>query len=220
MHGFIEPFYEAVEKEERKLAPGHVYADQPVYLPPKRGLTISRVDPQDDRRLNYELGGRTDEIFSHAPIKSLDLPSNEGLLVANTKRNRPVIVLGGTRGQEVMAGHDRARLLDAAICVPVYGGDQFRAGMRERIRAYEFENFFYLPADAGLKFDEGFARLDHAQPILRTQLRAHRGLKLSDEALEALAEWYIYFVTGQIDEGSLLLAYRSEQRVRLAGGEE
>jgi hypothetical protein len=218
VHGLIEPFYEAVPREERGFALGHIYADQPVYLPPRQGVAISRVYPRDDRDLDLTIGGRTSEIFNHPPIHSLKLESSEGFLAAKAKRDRPVIVLGGMRGSEPLAGVDRTQLLDAAICVPIYGADQFEEGLRRRIRAYEFENLFYLPADAALRFDEGFARLDHAQPLLRNQLARHRGLKLSLPALEALAEWYVYFVTERIDEDSLILAYRHEERSRLAAG--
>lgn len=216
LHGLIDPFYEAVPKEEQTFAPGHIFADQPIYLPPRHGLTISRVEPNQDHRLDVKIGGGTDEIFSHAPIHSLKLESSEGLVAAKTKKDRPVVILGGMRASEPLAGSDRTELLDSAICVPIYGGDQFREGTRLRIRAYEFENLFYLPADPALRFDEGFARLDHAQPLLRTQLTKHRGLKLSDAALEALAEWYMFFVTERIDEDSLILEYRREERARLA----
>jgi hypothetical protein len=75
---------------------------------------------------------------------------------------------------------------------------------------YEFTNVFYLPACEPLRFEEGFARLDHAQPVLVNHLARHRGLKLSEDALAALVEWFMAYTTDRIPEDSLILAYRRE----------
>jgi hypothetical protein len=216
VHGLIEPFYDRVGRDEQAVEPGHIYADQPIYLPPRHGVVISRLDPRDDRELGFKIGARTTQIFQHAPIKSLGLKSSEGFVAAKTKRDRPLIVLGGLRAQEPLAGSGRAQLLDAAICVPIYGADQFEEGFRRRVRAYEFENLFYLPAHASPRFDEGFVRLDHAQPVVHNQFAQHRGIRLSAAALEALLEWYVHFITGEISADSLIPEYRSEELARLA----
>jgi len=125
--GWIEPFFEPCEAA---VEPGHVWTDQPIYLPPRHGLTIERVDPNDDRRLNFTIGGRTAEIFNHPPVHSLRLESTEGAVVAKTKRDRPVIMLGGTSSSELSAGGDRAHLADTVMVVPVYGADQVSEHMR------------------------------------------------------------------------------------------
>jgi hypothetical protein len=95
--------------------------------------------------------------------------------------------------------------------VPVYGSDQYEEGVVRRMRMYDFKNLFYLPASGSPAFDEGYARLDHAQPVRRDLLRGHRGLKLTDDALAALHEWLIAFSTGKIEQDSLILQYREEQ---------
>ena len=207
MFGWIEPFFEPCEAA---VDPGHVWTDQPIYLPPRHGLTIERVDPNDDRRLNFTIGGRTAEIFNHPPVHSLKLESTEGAVVAKTKRDRPVIILGGTSSSELSAGGDRAHLADTVMVVPVYGADQFSEHMRRRIAYYEFTNLYYLPANREPRLEEGFARLDHVQPVSRNHLGRHRGLKLSADALDALIEWFIACATGRQPTDSILLEYRRE----------
>ena len=40
MFGWIEPFY---EQADAAIEPGHIWCDQPIYLPPRHGLKIERV---------------------------------------------------------------------------------------------------------------------------------------------------------------------------------
>ena len=67
--------------------------------------------------------------------------------------------------------------------VPVYGANQFDEHTRRRISYYEFTNVFYLPAQRTPAFDEGFARLDHVQSVVRGSFDQPPG----DEALLGLA---------------------------------
>lgn len=207
MLGWIEPFLEVTAAA---VEPGHIWADQPIYLPPRHGLTIERVDPSDDRQLNFSVAGRTAAIFNHPPVHSLKLESTEGAVVAKTKRDRPVIVLGGTSASELFAGPDKATAVDTVMVVPVYGADQFSEHMRRRIAYYEFTNLFYLPAHSNPTFEEGFARLDHVQPVHRNHLSRHRGLKLSSDALDALIEWFVAFATERQPTDSIIAEYRRE----------
>lgn len=203
MHGWIDPFYVA---SAACVEPGQIWSDQPIYLPPRHGLKIKRVDPENDRKLDLTICGRTDDTFDHDPIHSLKLSSTEGAVVAKTKKDRPVIILGGTSATELKpSGTEHA---DTVMVVPVYGADQYDPQFRKRVAYYEFSNAFYLPEHRG--FDEGFARLDHVQPVFRARLRRHRGLKLSEDALEALVEWFVAFTTGRQIDDSLILDYRRE----------
>lgn len=203
MHGWIDPFYDPAAAA---IEPGHIWCDQPIYLPPRHGLKIERVNPSDDSNLNLTICGRTTDIFTHPPIHSMRLESTEAAVVAKTKRNRPVIVLGGTTASELLP--HRTSHADTVMVVPVYGADQFDEHARRRIAYYEYTNAFYLPALKSPKFDEGFARLDHAQPVSRDHLTGHRGLKLSSDALDALVEWFVAFTTNRQLDGSLILEYR------------
>jgi hypothetical protein len=203
--GVIDPFYEAAEST---VEPGHIWCDQPIYLPPTHGLKIERVNPTDDRDLDLTVCGRTADIFAHPPVHSLRLEASEAAVVAKAKRDRPVVILGGTA-----AMHITPRVTThagTAMAVPVYGADQYDEHIRRRMAYYEFTNVFYLPACEPLRFEEGFARLDHAQPVLVNHLSRHRGLKLSEDALAALVEWFMAYTTDRIPEDSLILAYRRE----------
>ena len=205
MHGLIDPFYErCVGAVER----GHIWCDQPVYLPARHGLRITRVDPVDDRSLDFKVCGRTAEIFNHPPVHSLRMESTEGAVVAKTKRNRPVIVLGGSAASEFAPTSGRATHADIVMVIPVYGADQYTAHVRRRMQLYDFTNVFYLPACPSLGFDEGFARLDHIQPVARSHLSKHRGLRLAEESLDALGEWLLSFLTGLKPADSMIEDYR------------
>lgn len=203
MHGWIDPFY---VDSDAQIEPGQIWSDQPIYLPPRHALKIKRVDPKDDRRLDLTICGRTDDTFDHDPIHSLHLSSTEGAVVAKTKKDRPVIVLGGLSATELKPS--KTAHADTVMVVPVYGADQYDVQFRKRVAYYEFTNAFYLPEHK--QFDEGFARLDHVQPVMRAQLRRHRGLRLADDALEALIEWFVAFTTGRQIADSLILDYRRE----------
>ncbi len=189
---------------------GQIWCDQPLYLPPKHGVKFTRVSQEDDRDFDFELTGRTSDTFDHAPINSLKLESTEGAVLAKTKWERPVIIVGGSGASDVRPRGTPTHH-DILWVVPVYGSDQYDEDVVRRIRMYDFKNLFYLPASESPAFDEGYARLDHAQPVRRDLLRGHRGLKLTADALAALHEWLIGFSTGKIEPESLILQYREEQ---------
>jgi hypothetical protein len=205
MYGLVDPFYEGCAAA---IEPGHIWCDQPVYLPARHGLKIARVNPSDDSNLDYTVCGPTAEIFNHPPVQSLRMESSEGAVIAKTKRDRPVIVIGGTHAAEFSRTKGRASHAEIAMVVPIYGSDQYDEHVRRRMQIYDFTNVFYLPAHSALGFDEGFARLDHIQPIAQSHLSKHRGLKLAGEAFDALTEWLTAFLTGLKQTDSIIDEYR------------
>jgi hypothetical protein len=210
VYGWIDPFYEPAEAA---IEPGHIWCGQPLQLPPRQALKIDRVNPKDDSKVDFTLSARTPDTFEHPPVHSLGLGTDEGLVLARTTRNRPVVVLGGTTAAEI--GTDGATDAGTAIVVPIFAAEQYDEATVTRVAAYGFTNAFYLPASAQPGFPEGFARLDQAQPVVRAHLTDHQGLKLSADALDALVEWFVAFSTNRQPEDSLILEYRRE---RLAGG--
>lgn len=206
MDGVIDFF----EPAEASHDPGQIWCDQPVYLPPKHGVKFTRVNQDDDRDFDFELAGRTRDTFDHQPINSLKLESTEGAVLAKTKWERPVIIVGGSGASDVTPRGNPTHH-DILWVVPVYGSDQYDEDAVRRIRMYDFKNLFYLPPSESPSFEEGYARLDHAQPVRRDLLRTHRGLKLTDDGLAALHEWLVAFSTGKIEDDSLILQYRAEQ---------
>jgi hypothetical protein len=205
MHGLVDPFY---EKSGPAIEPGQIWCDQPVYLPARHGLKITRVNPKDDSNLTYKVGGRTAEIFDHPPVHSLKMESTEGAVIAKVKRDRPVVVLGGKSASEFSPSRGRARHAEIVMVLPIYGADQYEEQVRKRMMIYDFTNAFYLPADSSLGFDEGFARLDHIQPISEAHLSKHRGFKLAAEALDLLHEWFMTFLTNTKPTDSIIEDYR------------
>jgi hypothetical protein len=142
-----------------------------MYMPAKHGIRITRVDPMDDRKVEYEITGRTEDIFKHAPLVGPPtLADGEAFIVGRAKLRRPVVVLAG-EGFELFAAPNVARASDTFLCAPVYGGDQYEEGMRKRVRAYEYSNLFHLPESKVPLFREGMVRFDHLQAIRRDHLR-------------------------------------------------
>jgi hypothetical protein len=213
MDGLIDPFYErAPSGSGGPLARGEIWDDQPIYLPARWALRVTQVDPLDDTILNYELGGRSWDAFSHPPITRPQLPNREALVVGKAKWGRPVIVLAD-QGTELLPGPG-TRPIGTVMCAPVYGSDQLPPELVKRVRAYEFPNLFYLPQTAS-PVDEGFARFDHIQGIRQSELRRRRSARLSTDALSALEEWLIHYLTGRLARDSLIDAYRREELAKL-----
>lgn len=210
MHGWIDPFFEPAEPV---IEPGQIWSAQPIALPPRHGLKIERVDPKDDGKLDFKVSGRGDDTFDHPPIHSLRLGSDEAAVLAKATRDRAVVVLGTTAAALLSA--ETPSEAGTATVVPLYAADRLDEAARRAVSRYEFANAFYLPACERPRFEECVARLDQVQPVRRGDLREHRGLRLSADALDALVEWFIAFTTNRLPDDSLILAYRREQ---LAGG--
>lgn len=217
MYGWIEPFF---EQAEPALEPGQIWLGQPIGLPPRHGLKLEKIDPKDDRKLAFKVSGRSDDTFDHPPVHSLGLRSDEAVVVAKAKRDRPVVVLGGTTatrlgpdtaGDAGIVEADPARNAGTVMVVPVHAANGYDEQTRRRVSRYEFANAFYLPAWERPRFAEGFARLDHTQPVRQADLAEPLGLKLSADALDALVEWFVAFATGRLPADSLILEYRREQ---------
>jgi hypothetical protein len=217
VHGLIEPFYdEAPKGQPNKIQRGQIYDDQPVYMLARHGIRITRVDPMDDRNVEYEITGRTEDIFSHAPLVGPPpLADGEAFIVGKAKLRRPVIVLAG-EGFELFAGPNVAKPSDTFVCAPVFGGDQYEEEMRKRVRAYEYPNLFYLPESKVPLFREGMVRFDHLQAIRRDHLRNRARAQLSADALLALEDWLYHYLTGRLSSDSLISLYRTDALARLA----
>lgn len=217
MHGLIDPFFEAVPTGgPDDIKRGQIYEDQPIYMPAKYGLRITRVNPMNDRDLDFSIVGRTEDIFSHAPLVGPPaLADGEAFIVGQAKLRRPVIVLAG-EGVELFAGPNVARPLDTFLCAPVYGGVQYSEEMRKRVRAYEYPNCFYLPESRVPLFKEGMVRFDHLQAIRRDHLRNRARAQLTPDALAAMEEWLFRYLSGRLPAESLIADYRAEELARLA----
>lgn len=189
---------------------GDIYEDQPMYLPAKYGLRLTRINPTNEADLDMQITGRTEDIFQHPPLLTFNLRDGEAFVLGKAKLHRPIIVLAG-EGVDLLAGPDRATAARAYLCAPIYGGDQFSEALRKRVRAYEFPNLFYLPESKVPVFQEGFVRFDEMQAISRHHLRRRRPARLSADAMTAFEEWLYFFLTGRLQKDSLLALYRQEE---------
>lgn len=216
MHGLIDPFYEAAPQgRPNDIQRGQIYEDQPTYMPASHGLRITWVNPADDRDVRYEMTGRTEDIFTHAPLVGPPpLRSGEAFIVGKAKLRRPVVVLS-VEGSELLPGPQVVRPSDTFLCAPVYGGDQYSEEMRLRVRAYEYPNLFYLPESRVPLFSEGMVRFDHLQAIRRDHLRNRARAQLTPDALLAMEDWLYRYLTGRLSAESLIAEYRREELARL-----
>ena len=169
MYGWIEPFYEPAEAA---IEPGHIWCDQPLELPPRQALRIDRVNPKDDSKVDFTLSERTPDTFEHPPVHSLGLGAGEGLVLARTVRDRPVVVLGGTTATEL--DPDGSHDAGTAIVIPIFAAERYDEPTRRRIAGYGYTQRV-LPARRPRTLGEGFARLDQAQPVLRPSSPRTRG---------------------------------------------
>jgi hypothetical protein len=215
VHGWIEPF---LERADAAIEPGHIWSAQPIALPPRHALRIGRVNPKDDAKLDFKVVARGHGAYGHPPIHSLQLASDDAILLARATRDTPVVVLGGTAATAAAGelGDDGPHTGRHAMVVPLHAADRYDERTRRGAARYEFANAFYLPASGRPRFAESIARLDHVQPLPRAELTEHRGIRLSADALDALVEWFVAFTTDRLPGDSLIAAYRREQ---LAAGD-
>lgn len=210
MHGLVDPVYEAVDgRSPNDIRRGDIYEDQPVYLPARHALRLSKIDPKETRQPEFEIAGRTHDAFLHQPIKwPVELPHGEALIVSRAKWSRPVIVISDAAGSELIAGLGSSRVVTTRVCIPIYGCDQHDRTTMQRVERYEFPNLFYLPKSVRPHMDEGFARLDHLQAIESSSLR-NRRCQLSSDALDFLDEWLAGYLTGRMPSSGLIALYLS-----------
>ena len=209
MHGIVEYYVWSGVTDPDEIGRGDIFEDQPAYVPAEWGIRLTNVDPAGTGEPDFELCGRSEDIFHHPPLRRIGgLAPGEGLVVAKAKWRRPVVVLA-PGGSALLAGPGRARPTGTYLCAPIYGADQFSGEVRRRLRAYAYPNLFYLPESESPPFDEGFVRFDHLQAIRASHLRNRRPAALTAPAMDLLGEWLVHYLTGRLREDSPLAAYRS-----------
>ena len=102
------------------------------------------------------------------------------------------------------------------MVAPIYsfgGGDtklSYSRSFIERVKAYEYWQFFYLPALASARIREGFVSLDRIQAVHK-RLLEHIPLILSDDVQDLLQSWTrVYLGENVEDVNDLLADYRKE----------
>jgi mRNA-degrading endonuclease toxin of MazEF toxin-antitoxin module len=213
MFGLIDFYLARRSSNVNEIRRGDIYEDQPVYMPARHGIRLTNIDPNDEQDPDFELCGRTEDIFHHPPLKRYHLESNEAWIVHKAKWARPVVVLSHEPTVDPLPGHG-PQPSETYLCAPIFGADQHAKELRQRIAAYEFPNLFYLPESGSPSFSEGFVRLDFIQSIRKLDLRNPR-CSLTADAMTALDEWLLHYLTGSLPVGSLVGEYRREEMEKL-----
>ena len=143
---------------------------------------------------------------------TLGIRSDERALVTGAKR-RPVIILSRTASRWSDGGR---RSDDCYLVAPVYsfGRDETRAyyspAFIERVKGYMYWQFFYLPAGANVRINEGFVRLDRIQAIHRDLMR-HMPVMLGENVMGVLRDWVrVYLGEDLYTVNDLLFDYRED----------
>ena len=167
---------------------------------PARLLDVQELlsDAGIGREMHVIVGqGRLDAVLHATPEDRRALVEEAAGILKHRRRKERTL-----RKLDAMSA-DLARLADLS------------AELRRRLAAYAFPNLFYLPASDWPPFGEGFVRFDHMQAIRTSHLRNRRHAAVTDEAMAVLNEWLAYYLTGRLEPGSPLAAYREEQLSRL-----
>lgn len=195
MEELIPIYYESdTVPSKEALRPGALYTapiffvNSDLYL-----LKIQYVDPDHKKPSILQLGIADESSFNHPPVIELGLRDDQELAAIKCKR-RPVVIF--SQPLERWRIPNTKRQEDTYLCLPLFGLDQYERDFALSVRAFKYESAFYMPA-ASFGTEESFIRFDRAQIVDRHQLqRWQPHVKLHDDALLLLQEWFHYYVTG------------------------
>lgn len=196
MAELIPTYYESdTVSSKEALRPGALYTapiffiNSDLYL-----LKIQYVDPNHKKLPMLQLGISDNASFKHPPVIDLGLRDDEEFAAVKCK-HRPVVIFSQTLERWRIPSTKRQE--DTYLCLPLFGLDQYERDFVASVRAFKYESAFYVPAEASFGIEESFIRFDRAQTVDRHQLQRWQPyVKLQDDALLLLQEWFHYFVTG------------------------
>lgn len=191
-----------------------LFGKKPVHLVKAR---YNRTTGQWDYRI--EQMSDTEFQRPEEPIVPLGIESDQRAAIIGCKL-RPVVLLSQhpEKWKDGKRTHD-----DAYLVAPVYsllGGDGKQAyspAFIERVKAFVYNTFFYIPPSTSPQFSEGFVRFDKIQTIHKDQLR-HMAAMLTEDALWLLQTWLWCFLGAELDRvNDVLFDYREEAILALLG---
>lgn len=157
-------------------------------------LKIQYVDPSHQKPPMLQIGIADDKSFNHPPVVELGLRDDEEIAAVKCKR-RPVVIFSQPLERWRIPGTKRQE--DTYLCLPIFGLDQYEREFALSVRAFKYESAFYIPAEVSFGIEEGFIRFDRTQIVDRHQLKRWQPpVKLHEDALLLLQEWFHYYVTG------------------------
>lgn len=153
------------------------------------------------------------------PVKTneIRLRAKDRAILVPVKK-RPVIVLTTTAQQT----QDGTRHFGKGFLVaPMYSfaGDNqktpYTADFIERVKAYCFDEFFYLPSCDNPAIKEGFVRFDRIQTINREWLQP-RGAAFGDKIFPFFQLWLWHYLGADLGlQSEVLFKYREAKMVKL-----
>ena len=206
-------FYEEdTTPSKEALRPGAVFRAPILFVDSElRLLKIEYVDPEHKKPPMLKLGKDDENSFKHSPVLELGLRDNEELAALKCK-SRPVIIFSQPHARRKVLGEKRED--DSFLCLPIFGLDQYERDFVLSVRAFKYENAFYLPRHTEFRLEESFVRFDRAQIVHQHQLkRWYPHVKLHDDALMLLQEWFRYFMTGSAEDW--ILQYQKAELEKL-----
>ena len=198
-----------------RLTPDH-------YNPAKKApdfYTAKKFEPAD---LHKRVAG----LFHHAPVYDQELGLNEEFVIQRMKLRKGVIFSAAIEAPNLLPA-DKKRVPahwyhDCFVVLPIYTledakkNPKFPARFIEYIKAYAYPQMFHLKEDYGKGMRQSAIRFDRMQIVHKQYLQA-ANVWLSEDILYALDEWFRFYVFGELDEQSGLVAqYRKTMLAKLA----
>jgi hypothetical protein len=219
----VPTYYQALSGIYRQwYQPGQFFEAPALFLISEKPMPIlsAKYDPRSNT-YTYGVDMADAEAFKEEqmPVHPLGLRSNERITLVKCKM-RPVIIIS----RAADSWKDKQRRSDECFLVaPVYSfeGDSekvsYSSAFIERVKAYAYNTFFYLPPSTNPFVKESFARFDRIQVIHKSWLR-HRPIKITPDAFECLQAWLYCYLTWDPSAAAatskmcdLVLEYREEK---------
>lgn len=202
--------------------PGQFFEAPALFLISEKPMPIlsAKYDPRSNTySYGVEMAGAEAFKEDRVPVYPMQLKSDERVALVKCKM-RPVILLS----RAADSWKDKQRRSDECfIVVPLYTFEgtgekvSYSPTFIERVKAYAYNTFFYLPPSSSPMVKESFVRFDRIQVVHKSWLE-HRPVKLTPEALECLQAWlYCYLVWDPSAAAAvskmcdLVLEYREEK---------
>jgi hypothetical protein len=192
------------------LSPGRICWAPITYVESKYQVAeVAGTVPSDDTATTYKVVPyERSRHKAQPPVYGIKLRAGEVIRVARMKR-RTAIVLSARvdpwkdKGGMAIRHSEKARLL-----VPLYTIGDYSADWTARVQRFEYNSHFFLlanPLVGGKPDRDVFARFEQALSV-HEKLIDPCPFRLTGEALEYIYAWFAYYVQGEHNEISTLLA--------------
>ena len=116
-----------------------------------------------------------------------------------------------SRGASAWQAFPGKRRTACYLVGPIYTFKEDDEEFKQAIQEFSFPDCFYLPEDQSVRAKEGYIYFNQVQVIPRKWLVPARRA-LQPDLLKLVDEWFAYFLTGVLDDNSLLRLWFEEQR--------